>query len=88
MRIAKKVLALFLAVLFVLPGLGVGMTASAIESIGNIGSMVNYTFSSGTADITGRGEMYDYATNNPSPFAENRDLLSVSIGEGVTNVGA
>ena len=36
MQIAKKVLAVFLAALFVLPGLGVGMTASAADTLAEL----------------------------------------------------
>ncbi|MBQ7540856.1 MAG: leucine-rich repeat protein, partial [Clostridia bacterium] len=89
MQIAKKVLAVFLAVLFVLPGLGVGLSASALNSSGQCGENVSYTFSGGTLTISGWDVTYDYGMDGQdvSPFNGERHIKTVVVSDGIMALG-
>ena len=56
---------------------------------GKCGDNVTYDFNATThiLTISGEGPMYDYNTNNKSPFDTNRNIYEVIINPGVTAIG-
>ena len=70
---------------------GISIHAAALESEGQCGESVYYSFDAGTAalNITGSGEMTDYdGIEAVSPFAGNTAIQKVVIARGVTAVGS
>ena len=70
-----------------------GISASAVIESGTFGTdnALTWQFNSETKEFTvsGTGVMpYSYSTSNPAPWADFRDeIVTVTIGEGVKNVG-
>ncbi len=67
-----------------------GISFEPLGSMGQCGDNVYYTLNlmTGELTITGTGLMWDYSTSsNVSPFNHNAQILTATIGEGVTSVG-
>ena len=70
---------------------GMSIHAAALESEGQCGESVYYSFDAGTAvlNITGSGEMTDFDGEQAvSPFAGNTAIQKVVFARGVTSVGS
>jgi len=62
-------------------------SASAEVASGTCGDNINWTLDeNGKLTISGTGDIYRYATNNPSPFYKNLSIRSLVIEEGVTSL--
>lgn len=71
-------------------GLKLSTSASALESSGQCGENVYWTFdeSTGTLTISGEGDMVNYnSRGNVSPFRADSTIKTVVINNGVTNIG-
>ena len=85
----KRLLSLILSITLLLSTVtGLSFNAYALDSSGSCGENVTYTFdeSTGTLTISGTGDMENYAYD-ASPFYNNSDIKSVTIGKGVTSIG-
>ena len=89
----KRWLSLVLAVCMVLTLLPVSTFAAGIVKSGYCGAQgSNITWkldSNGLLTVTGSGAMKDYesAGDEKSPFKERKDIISVSISDGITHIG-
>ena len=88
----KRFTVIFITVisLFVLCA-GMSIHAAALESEGQCGESVYYSFDTSTAvlNITGSGEMTDFDGEQAvSPFAGNTAIQKVVFARGVTSVGS
>lgn len=83
--IYKKVLLVF--VMTVLCAL-FAVSASALETTGQCGENVYWTFNEAEGEliISGKGQMYDYSYEDVSPFSRDNTITSVTIEEGVFNI--
>ena len=85
----KKSLSVILSLLMILSTISfIPFNASAMDSSGKCGTLVNYTFDSETGAllIFGTGETKDYDRGD-SPFYGNADIKSVSFGPMVKSIG-
>ena len=98
MKTGKKIISVLLSVLMILPAVcASGLVAFAatpvITASGECGAEedhLTWTLTDdGTLTITGSGEMKDYWDSRPklSPWAGNKSVKNVVIGEGVTSIG-
>ena len=85
----KRILsALLVAVMLVgIAPVGGNIKASALNSSGQCGENVYWTFdeSAGLLTVSGEGEMWD--AYNSSPFCKNLEIKTVIVENGVTNIG-
>ena len=85
----KQILsALLVAVMLVgIAPVGGNIKASALNSSGQCGENVYWTFdeSAGLLTVSGEGEMWD--AYNSSPFCKNLEIKTVIVENGVTNIG-
>ena len=88
----KKFLSLLLAVVMIVTIVPVSaITASAKIYSGTCGETVNWSYNSDTTKltITGNGDMFDYTSNNASPWSSFASSITVTeINDGITNIGA
>ncbi len=88
----RKILALILCIMLVLPFMNMGV--SAAKASGQCGDNAYWSFdaSTGTLTITGTGAIWDYDIMDPetrSPFYEiNSDIDKIVISDGVTHIGS
>ncbi|MGN0006248.1 MAG: leucine-rich repeat domain-containing protein [Candidatus Gastranaerophilaceae bacterium] len=90
MKRSKKLISIILALAMVLTLIPFGsMTLFAEdETTGTCGSSVTWTLNSeGTLTISGTGAMYNYYSDNRSPFYNNSNIRTVIIENGVTSIG-
>ena len=90
----KKVLSVILSIFMLLSiGAGLDFSAYALDSSGQCGENAFWSFDSETGELTisGTGDMYDYYEYDQemynSPFAQQSNIKSVIIAEGVTSIG-
>ena len=85
----KQILSVLLvAVMLVgIAPVGGNIKASALNSSGQCGENVYWTFdeSAGLLTVSGEGEMWD--AYNSSPFCKNLEIKTVIVENGVTNIG-
>lgn len=56
---------------------------------GSCGDNVTWSYSNGTLTISGTGPMWDYDfSSDASPFRQDTRILTATIGNGVTSIGA
>jgi len=69
---------------------GLGVSAAALESAGQLGETIRYTYDAETAALTisGSGAMADYGSENASPFSGDMQIKRVTLGEGITHLGS
>ena len=71
---------------------GINYSVYALESSGNCGENLTYTFEESTGEvvISGTGKMTDYNTfsENKSPFSNQAAIKSVIINDGVQSIGS
>ena len=88
----KKIISLALSFVMLLSvTIGLNLTAYADDELsasGSCGDNVTYTFdeSTGLLTISGTGDMTDYK-QSASPFYGRKDILSVTVNEGITSIG-
>ena len=68
------------------------ITASAVSTAtsGKCGKNVSWSLKNGVLTISGKGEMYNYASrffDGLSPFSERTDIKSIVVESGVTSIG-
>lgn len=80
----KKLLA-FLMV-FIILCLSVPVGATEVLS-GSCGDNLNWHIENGVLTISGTGDMYNWTSDEPSPFAGLADVETVNIGSGITSIG-
>lgn len=61
------------------------INAKAMDTSGDCGETVKWTFADGTVTISGTGQMTDYLAD--SPWYQSEDVEKVIINKGVTSVG-
>ena len=59
---------------------------SSGDNSGKCGDSVLWQFDNGTLTLSGSGSMYDYTSDNPSPW-DNVAIKRVEVGEGITRIG-
>ena len=84
----KKLLSIVLAISMICAFVPLVVSAETTATSGTCGDNVTWTLSDdGTLTISGTGKMENYLSGN-SPFYYNKEIKSVIINEGVTNIGA
>ena len=89
MKTSQKLLSVLLAALLLALTMAVcAVPASALAESGSCGFRVNWTFNAATGALTisGTGQMNGYAYSG-SPFYDCSEIRSVTIENGVTNIG-
>ena len=63
------------------------LVGSAESSGGQCGDNVTWNLENGILTISGTGDMYNWSSDNPSPFAQLEGIEYVEIQDGITSVG-
>ncbi len=68
---------------------GLNFNASATDASGSCGTNATYTFDAetGILVISGTGDMKGYTGGDVSPFANNTDIKTIIIENGITSIG-
>ena len=81
----KRVLAALLAAVWVLM---LCVPVSAVETSGECGTGVNWSYADGTLTVSGDGAMKSYSISRPAPWYDLREEIRVvKVESGVTGVG-
>ena len=90
-RIAAALIALIMS-LAVLPfGALAGAIAPSDTVSGACGPNLTWVLNTATGamNITGTGEMYDYASGSETPWLDQRNgITTLTVGQGVTSIGS
>lgn len=81
----SRLMAVLLCLILILPVVPV---ARAAES-GSCGDSLTWTLAGGTLTISGSGAMEDYSESSPAPwYASRSQIMSLSLSDGITYIGA
>lgn len=82
----RKILALILCIMLVLPCMNMGV--SAAQNFGKCGDNVTWSVSNCVLTISGSGDMYDYESASDLPWDYYKDaIVGLVIEDGVTSIG-